>query len=61
MNKSTQTRRQLAVNAAVGSMKLEGLQPSEMNVARLQAYAEGKLTIEQVRSDSAKNLSAKNK
>ena len=61
MNKSTQNRRQFAVNAAVGSMKLEGLQPSEMDVERLQAYAEGKLTIKQMRSDSVKNLSAKNK
>lgn len=61
MNKSTQARRQLAVSAAVGSMKLEGLQPSEANVARLQAYAQDKLTIEQVQSGSAKNLSTKNK
>lgn len=59
MNKSIQTRAEVAVKAAVGSMRLEGLQPSKTDVSRLKGYAEGKLTIEQVRGSFAKNLPRK--
>lgn len=48
---STEQRKQ-AVNAAIGSVRLEGLNPSKASVDRLDRYASGKISATQMRSEA---------
>jgi antitoxin VbhA-like protein len=41
-------RRQKAIASAVGSLRAEGLKPSAETLTRAKAYAEGKITIDEL-------------
>ncbi len=49
MNKSNVAARQKAVNAAIGSVRAEGLKPSKNTQQRLNEYASGKMTASKLR------------
>jgi hypothetical protein len=49
MNKSNISARQKAVISALGSVRAEGLSPSQKTKKRLNDYANGKITIQELR------------
>lgn len=59
MTKAQIERRQRAVDAAVGSVKAEGLNPSAKTKKRLKDYAEGKITVAQLRSATLDEVKGK--
>lgn len=52
MNKSSTATRQKALKAAIGSIRAEGLEPSVKTKKQLKLYAEGKITIDRLRSST---------
>ena len=57
MIKST-AQRQKAVNAALGSVKAEGLKPSRAVQRDLRSFATGKYTLETVRKNTILRISS---
>ena len=57
MIKSTSNNRQKAVNAALGSVRAEGLKPSKNVVKSLNSYADGKTSLSKVRKDTELRVS----
>jgi hypothetical protein len=54
-------KRQKAVAAAIGSVRAEGLKPSVKTQKRLKDYAEGKMTIAQLRKVTIAEIKTKAK
>lgn len=54
-------KRQKAVAAAIGSVRAEGLTPSAKTQKGLKEYAEGKLTISQIREIAIADIKSKSK
>jgi sulfite reductase beta subunit-like hemoprotein len=54
-------KRQKAVAAAVGSVRAEGLNPSMKTLKGLKQYAEGKITISQLRKLTLADIKSKSK
>lgn len=48
---STSERKQ-AINAALGSIRIEGLKPSTRTVERLNRYASGKISAKQMHQEA---------
>lgn len=59
MNKSSVLSRQKAVAAAIGSVAAEGLRVSAGTKDQLQRYAEGTVTIDQIRQTILQNANKK--
>jgi len=59
MTKEQILKRQKAVAAAIGSVRVEGLNPSVKTQKRLKEYAEGKITINQIRKITLSELKSK--
>ncbi len=56
MNKSSSAARQKAVNAAIGSVRAEGLRPSKNTRQRLNDYANGKMTAGKLRKVTIQSM-----
>jgi hypothetical protein len=56
MNKSNTVMRKKAIDAALGSVRAEGLNPSVKTQKRMQAYAAGKITASQLRSETINSM-----
>jgi len=56
MTSSQITRRQRAVAAAIGSVRAEGLRPSIKTQKRLKDYASGKITANELRSATLREV-----
>lgn len=54
-------KRQKAVAAAIGSVRAEGLRPSPKTQKGLKQYAEGKITISQLRKLTLEDIKSKSK
>lgn len=54
-------KRQKAVAAAIGSVRAEGLKPSAKTKKQLKDYAQGKITIAQLRKATLTEIKSKNK
>jgi len=54
-------KRQKAVAAAIGSVRAEGLSPSTKTQKGLKQYAEGKITISQLRKQTLADIKSKAK
>ena len=54
-------KRQKAVAAAIGSVRAAGLNPSAKTQKGLKEYAEGKLTISQLRKITLADMKSKSK
>ncbi len=59
MNKPQITRREQVVAGAIGSVRAEGLNPSEKTQKRLHDYATGKITATDLRASTLQELRAK--
>lgn len=57
MIKSNLQTRQKAVNAALGSVRAEGLSPSKDVQKSLNAYAQGKATLSSIRKSTVLRVS----
>ena len=51
--------RSQAVSAAVASVKAEGLSPSKNTIARLEKYASGRMTANQLKRETLKEVRSK--
>lgn len=52
MTKEQLLRRKRAVNAALGSVRAEGLEPSKETLKRLQRFADGEITAQELRDET---------
>ncbi len=50
MTKEQIQKRQKAVAAAIGSVQLEGLEPSEQTIKNMKQFAEGKIDAQKLRA-----------
>lgn len=53
--------RSLSTSAALGSVRAEGLRPSQATQTRLKQYATGKITASQLRRETLKDVRARHK
>ena len=56
MNKPTKTAKLRAMENALASVRIEGLEPSEATKKRMLQYANGELTAQQVRDETDKEI-----
>ena len=61
MTKAEILRRQKAVAAAIGSVRAEGLQPSQKTQTRLKDFATGKLSASELRSATLAEIKSNKK
>jgi uncharacterized linocin/CFP29 family protein len=54
-------RRQKAVVAALGSVRAEGLNPSESVILRAERYVAGKISADQLRRETLEEVQARSK
>lgn len=59
MTKAQITQKQKAVAAAVGSVRAEGLTPSALTQKRLKDYANGKITVAELRKATLEEVKSK--
>ena len=59
MTKEQLLRRKRAVAAALGSVRAEGLEPSKETIDRMQQFAEGKITAEELREQTLEEVKKK--
>jgi len=56
MNKFNNTQRNKAVASAIWSVKAEGLKPSKSTIDNLNQYAQGKITVTEMRQNTSRDV-----
>ncbi len=59
MTKEQLLRRKRAVAAALGSVRAEGLEPSQATLERMQRFASGEIDAEQLREQTLEEVKKK--
>ena len=47
---STPTQKQAVIDAAVGSVRLEGFEPSDSTLSLMEEYVKGEITVDQLQT-----------
>jgi hypothetical protein len=55
---STPTQKQAVVNAAIGSVRLEGFEPSESALNLMDEYVNGHITVEELQTKALEEAKA---
>jgi hypothetical protein len=55
---STSTQKKAVVNAAIGSVRLEGFEPSESTLNLMEEYVNGQITVDELQAKALEEAKA---